>query len=424
MAAIFAFDFKDAKRSRPWPLPRQLKIACGVLTGLLVTTPAFADSFLFGTSDDCISTTQSVFEASDPAAALPSDRAIIRVGYWGDPGTPERIGAVANPVQWNVGLLSGVLAAPTEQRGYADFGPPVATSAVQARCGEAGVVLNSYQFSHTKPVAGGGPQMGFGEKRSLPMPLFSSNRYPQALSIRARIKHPQHDWNEDGAVGQIVLVYYLQPLRCPELFPNQLCPAASFGNRVPAFAHVIGLYDSRPADAATGVGNEHLLHDGFTTFFASPLAEMQADGTPVRLLQVHASSALATNADVTWNEYRDFRADISRSRLQKMLNIFRSKAAACPQFTVDDPACLVRATPPNIEDWGIVLVSALVEVFPAALPQCVRSANAPGCLNISMGVGIRNVDAWVVDEVAPQVMQASLKLNAPAAPAASPSSPD
>ena len=370
----------------------------GLSVGLLLMLaihPASAKSFLMGTSDDCISAAGSVFESSLPQVELPRDRAVVRVGYWGDPGTPERSSAVSNQVNWNVGLVTGILASPNQQRGFADRGLPIASSAVQARCTEAGVQLNTYQFSHTAPVFGGGPQMSFGEKRNFPIPIFrASNQTADKLIIQASIKHPQHHWDEAGAVGQIALVYYLQPLNCPELFPNQACPAASLGNRVPAFAHVIGVYDSRPADPSSGVGLEHMLHDGFNAFFSSPLANLQANGDPVRFLTPHLSSALARNQHALWSEYRFFRADISHVQLQKMLNIFRDSAAQCAQFSVDDPACLVRASSADIRDWGIVLVAGLVEAFPQSLPGCVRGANPAGCQNISMGVGLKAIDAY------------------------------
>ena len=53
---------------------------------------------LLSTRDDCITAAASVIQNSDPAILLPRDRAILRIGYWGDPGSHEREHALGRTV--------------------------------------------------------------------------------------------------------------------------------------------------------------------------------------------------------------------------------------------------------------------------------------------------------------------------------------
>lgn len=377
----------------PLRVSRMLSPATLLLVlGLLLPMHAGAEEqVLLTTRDDCVTATNGVIENSDPAIPLPHDRAILRIGYWGDPGTHEREQSIGRTVQWNLGLATGIQSAPAQQLGYYDLGMPIATSGIQANCSEVGVVINTFEFNHTEAVLGGGPFASYGEKLSLPAPIFpSSNRAAQRMLVRGEFKHPYHRWTEPGSTGQINLVYYLQPLWCPELYPGRLCPAVELNNRVPTFAHVIAVFDNRPAVADAPL--ELSLHDGFHFFVSSALSP-GTELAPVAFVTPSARSATYVRGNSTWSDWRLFEAELSRAQLQKLLNVYRDSAAPCPRFDLDDPACLIRVSPPDIADWGIVHVAALVESNPGAHALCIRGQNAAGCRNIALGVGMRNIEA-------------------------------
>jgi len=349
------------------------------LAALAFAQTASAQTFrnLQSTAQNCLNGPSTVYNVSHPYQSTPPlDLALMRVGYWGDPWTNEAIYAVANPIQWPVEQLLNIPSA-TYKRGYYDVGLPVATSAIAASCTDAGFMLNTYQFTHTQSVFGGGPQGGLEIKSSLPRPIYSSTS--SQLVIQGYVKHPAHHWNEEGAVGQIILAYYVQPRYCPHGSSN-LCPAATADNNVPAFAHVIALYAS---NNASGTYDEFFDSDGFTGFFSSPLANYQANGSPPQFLtkSVH-SYPMATRYEL-WQDYRFYRAQISYAQMANMIAIQR---AANPS--------IAAVTSPHPTDWGIVLVTGLVETFPNAQSNCFANQNNPGCRNISMAVAMSYVESY------------------------------
>src|SRR5260221_7746 len=88
---------------------------------------------------------------------VPPNVTTVRVQLLGDPGSPELLGEVANPVTWDVGPLTGLHVPASARRGYRDAAPPVAASAFQLQCDAGGLLINSWKFPHEVPVVGGGP---------------------------------------------------------------------------------------------------------------------------------------------------------------------------------------------------------------------------------------------------------------------------
>jgi FG-GAP-like repeat len=334
---------------------------------------------IFGTADNCFNDTPT---SNDPATVsdLNINQATTSIGFWGDAGTDELARAVSNPVTWNVEQLLN-LTNPTRKVGYWDIGPPQATSAVVLKCNEAGFFLNTYQFNHTIPIRGGGPGAQVAKKTSFPQAMFSSDR--NKFIIQGYIKHPYHHWTEDGAVGQITMFYYVQPLYCPQYFwLGGRCPAANGSNGVPAFAHLLGIYDSR----YEGTYQEFVDNDTFTGFFSTPLADSLPSGLPPRFATPSSFSSRMARKNEIWNSARFFRAEIGFSQMQQMIDVARRDGA------------IASATTRNPMDWGIVLVGAQVETSPTQAAQCVRNTNTVGCRDVVMAATFEDIAAFELVE--------------------------
>lgn len=335
-----------------------------------------------GTTEGCLDDGASIFNQVTEGIDINTDRPTVVVGYHGDPGTFERLNAISFPQTWAIDQFVGVSNA-SLKLGLYDQPLPVGSSGIAVNCQEAGFLVNTFQFDHTQPVRGGGPQGSLGIKKFFPRPVYGSSI--SQMVIQGYVKHPYHHWTEPGAVGQIVLAYYMQPLVCYDKrsgapYP---CPAATAQNNVPAFAHVIALYDSRNN---IGTYNEFFGNDTFTGFFSSPLANFQENGAPPQYLKKSIYSAPMAEGNQTWTNYNFFRAEISYEKMANMISIFRGSAPS-----------VAAITSPNPVDWGIVLVGGLVETLPAPRPECVRGINAPMCLNIAMATTFGYIQAFRVD---------------------------
>src|SRR5262249_23091743 len=149
-------------------------------------------------------------------------------------GTPELAGEIANRVTWAVGDFTGFYPADPAitgtQRGYRDAGPPIMASAFQLACDGAGFLINTFQFSHRAPVAGGGPSVRIARDLSGTPAVFHGP--DSVLSLEADIDlHTvvyQAPSVTDGT-AQVSLSYY-----------------ALDSTTGTFFAHVIALFDSRP----------------------------------------------------------------------------------------------------------------------------------------------------------------------------------
>jgi len=264
--------------------------------------------------------------------ALRPGRFYLMVREHGDPGTPEWLGQVANPVTWDVGSYSGLRPpAPVGdwQRGYYDSGGAIGTSAVQWHCSDVGFLMNTYAFTRTVPVVGGGPHIAY-EHKFLPRPRVWTGD-EAGLRIRLELRLPWvytvgADHAGGRGVAQTSLFLYAEHRRSGRIF-----------------AHVIGLFDSRPF----GVGNgfEFIAHDTEFDYASSPLLAQTRSGAAPRYLRIADGSAgYVTGAG--WPELRRFEIEIDRAHVQALLDDMRDQAG-----TPADRA----------EDFGIHGVGVLVE---------------------------------------------------------------
>jgi FG-GAP-like repeat/FG-GAP repeat len=330
---------------------------------------------IFGTADNCVDNAIS----TDPTSDADINIASAVVAYWGDPGTDELNFQVSNPVTWSVDTLLN-MPNPTKKLGYWNNGL-LGTSATVLKCNEAGFFLNTFQFTHAQPIRGGGPNGQLKKKVSFPQAIFTNMQ--SDLIIQGLIKHPFHHWNDIGATGQISLYYYVQPLRCPN-YANGLCPAANITNNIPAFAHLLGIFESRYPNGY----DETSQNDTFTNFFSSPLVDQLPNGaTPKYVKKSPYSFAYTGGSESTWNEARFFRGEISYARMKAMINEVRAVNSTIALQTSPDPT-----------DWGIVLIGGLLETFPRTSASdgspCTRNTNKPGCLDIVMGVTFSTIEAY------------------------------
>lgn len=342
---------------------------------VVVGEPTFRK--IFGTADNCVDDVISTNTMLD----LDIDRASALVAYWGDPGTDELNLQVSNPVTWSVETILN-MPNPTKKRGYWDIGSPIGTSAAVVKCNEAGFFLNTFQFSHTQPQIGGGPQAQLKKKVSYPKVIFTTLQ--SDLIIQGYVKHPSHHWiDPDASVyGDISLYYYVQPINCSNYIFGK-CPAANVTNRIPAFAHLLGVYNSRfPNGAGEGGGN-----DTFTGFFYTPLSDYLPNGVAPKYAKKSLFSYPFSGGSSVWSDSRFFRAEISYAKMQLMINAIRADYPDIAAQTTSNPA-----------EWGIVLVGGLLEVGPGTNATdgspCVRNTNKSGCRDIVMSATFSYIEAY------------------------------
>ena len=202
---------------------------------------------------DCTDARQMVAEF----APAPVNTTYLRVQHVGDPATAELADEIANAVTWDVGALSGLHVPPAAyaqaQRGYRDAGPPDPASAFQLWCGSAGFVLDSRRFSHAAPLVLEGPSVSAARDLDPPAAIFGNAT--SALTIEGRVSVPWV-WTASAPVAegtaQVSFFYY-----------------ATDTTSGATFAHVIALFDNRPAGTG-GAGGEALSADAYTAFAGSP----------------------------------------------------------------------------------------------------------------------------------------------------------
>ena len=272
---------------------------------------AFAASF--ASAEDNPAMRERVLSAPDCAGAEniiaedarePLNATFIRVQHMGDPGTGELRGEVGAELRWDVGAMTGLHVEPSAQRGFRNDGPPVAASAFQLSCGQAGFFINSAQFSHSAPLFGEGPSASIARTLEPPLPAFDETHAPFVLQARMALPTVVSPNLAAGAgVTQLSFFYYVRDTRSGTLL-----------------AHVIGVHDNRPAGFG-GSGGEGLGNDGFTAFAGSPL------DYSVRFVAVGPGSETMTFG-TTWNEPRFFRAEIPYARFKAMLEALQSQLPA------------------------------------------------------------------------------------------------
>jgi hypothetical protein len=278
---------------------------------------------------DCVDARNFVAEF-DPA---PANVTYMRVQHVGDPDTPELAGEVANVVTWDVGRLTGLSLPPSSfaktQRGFRD---QAGSSAFQLACESAGFFLNSRTFSHTKPLVLAGPSVSIA--RNLVPGAAVFRNATSAITLEASVRIPVMLLDAPPVVeatAQVSFVYYVQD--------------TTTGT---AFAHVIALFDNRPA-GVNGAGAEAVTADAYTAFVTSPLASRVPAGTAPAFVSVGASSSSA-QFDEPWAEPRAFRALVSYPQFKAML------ASLARDALLD--------ISPRPEDYRVTLFGVLGEIFP------------------------------------------------------------
>lgn len=235
------------------------------------------------------------------AAPEPVNTTHMRVQHIGDVGTDELRLEAANEVGWDVGLVTGLRAPASAQRGYRDLAPPILPSAFQLDCDAAGFFINSFRFEHSLPLFGEGPSAGVGRTLD-PAPLvFDDTRAPLFMQARIAVPTSYSPAMTAGlGVTQVGFYYYVRDMTTGTVI-----------------AHVIGVLDNRPPGLG-GSGNEILAHDGITAFAGSPLAAVDGRGEPVRFVEPGPGSATMRYGQA-WDEPTLFRADITYDRFKAML---------------------------------------------------------------------------------------------------------
>ena len=269
---------------------------------------------------DCLDTGRFVTQYDD----APANAWMMRVQHIGDAGTIEQAREVANPVTWNMGQVTGLVAPASAQRGYRDEGPPVAASAFQVACEDAGFLINTFQFRHALPLSGEGPSVGV--LRSFSPGVGFGRGIVMSADVRVPYIVNQRRPVSDGT-AQLSFLYYLHDRK----------------SGLP-LAHLVGIFENRRLGDA---GYEAFGDDGFTAFASSPLRETDASGAPVQF--VAPPTAEAMHFASTWGDLRHFQAVVTEGNLRRLLAKLRESR---PAFS-PDPA-----------DYEITVYGLFAEVFP------------------------------------------------------------
>jgi hypothetical protein len=244
------------------------------------------------------------------------NRYYLFVRELGDYQSEEWQNQVATPVTWDVSVYSGFR--PPEpladwQRGRYNDGPPSGTSAVQLHCTDVGFILNTYSFQHTVEPRGGGPHYAY-EHVLGGMPRiwqFEGSALHFSLDLRIPwVYTADADPSRGLGVGQVTLFYYAIDESDGRLF-----------------AHIIALFDTRPL--GVGNGREFIGNDTYVDFASTPLADVDADGKPLRYLSRDPGSASYRNVHAFGHDAPlHFAATISRAQIQQMLGDLGSSSSA------------------------------------------------------------------------------------------------
>ena len=322
-------------RFAPWTALAALALlgGCGASAG--TSSPdAPGSSTPYVSAPDCAGPSNIVAEN----AAAPQDATFLRVQHIGDPGTAELAGEVAHEITWSVGDYTGFYpSASSAQRGYRDVALPDPASAFQLDCGSAGVFINSWEFSHHAPLVGEGPSASIARDPSARPAIFRAPGASLTLEANVNLRFVRYQQPHTGdGTAQLSFFYYAQD--------------ATTGT---VFAHLIALFDSRPP-GVNGSAMESIGSDGHVAFVSSPLAAVQADGTPVRFATAGAGSATEQNVEA-WGEPLRFRAVVTYEEFAAMLAQLRSGP--------------LPAISPRPEDWRITEFGVLAETFPGTGDQ-------------------------------------------------------
>jgi hypothetical protein len=269
-------------------------------------------------------------------AVAPLGVTFMRVQNMGDPGTPEFAGEIANVVTWAVGDYTGFHppdpAATGTQRGFRNEGPPTLANAFQLACDGAGFLVNTWQFSHSVPLIGEGPNVSIARDFVPGRQVFLDGRSIFGIEADIDLRHAAYQAPHvaDGT-AHLGFFYYAQDLTTGTVL-----------------GHVIGIFDSR----APGVGGalvEQLGHDGFNAFAFSPLLAVDGTGAPVAYVRIGPGSSAARSGEA-WRERVRFNVQIPYPAFAALLARLRSGP--------------LPAISPRPEDYRVGEFGVLGEVFP------------------------------------------------------------
>lgn len=317
---------------RYFPLSLAMLLAAcggGGNTGTPVQTPNTGATYV--SAPDCVTPANLIAEAAE----APKNATFMRVQHIGDSGTAELAGQIANVVTWPVGDYTGFYpdaAGSGVQRGYRNAAPPIASSAFQLDCGNAGFLINTYQFSHALPLVGEGPSISIAREPQPEAALFPSTMSTLTLEATVNLRHVEYQTPHVGdGTAQLSLFYYARDTTTNTMI-----------------AHLVQLFDSR-AIGVNGVGTESVDSDGQVSYVSSPLRATNADGTPVRYAVVGLGSDTMRTVDA-WSRPILFRAQVPYENFRQLL--VRLKGGPLPN---------ISGRP---EDYRIFLFGVLGEVFP------------------------------------------------------------
>lgn len=225
---------------------------------------------------------------ADGIAPPANNRPYLVVRSMGDPGTAERAGQASNPVTQAIGNYTGFYPTGTVtdwQRGYYDY---LGANGFQMQGTTAGIMINSYSFTHTQGVQGGGPNVDLMIAYSQPYasPWATST---SELTLQASYKVPWINNAAGQGIGYVGMAVRLLDV--------------SIGKTI---SYGAALFDTRPD--GVGNGTEFVDDDTYVDFVSSPIKPTSAYITK----SPYSTGYLNVN---TFSTYQFVRFHISRANL-------------------------------------------------------------------------------------------------------------
>lgn len=288
--------------------------------------------------------------SGEVGAPPPNNRPYLIVRSMGDPGTAERTQQVANAVSQALGNYTGFYPTGTVsswQRGYYDY---LGANGFQMQGTAVGIMINSYSFTHTQPVAGGGQNADLTVVYSAPYPAPWSTPTSE-LTLQAYYMVPWVNNSAGQGIGQIGMSMLLK-----DTSTNQIL---SYG---------VNLFDTRPD--LVGNGTEFVGDDLVHPFVSSPLK-------PGTVFVTKSPYSTGYRNVSTFSSYQFVRYHISRANLIRGIECV-NEARGAPYFSL------------NPADYRLTsaLIGQEMTLYDAGPPPVHR--------NISMGSSIKDFSVFEI----------------------------